>query len=127
MAIIKTYVPKQANIIPSVRGMGFNESTGKFHKFVGDFEYHEVLDALTAAAEAGEFDTERWVTTVFSSNSEFHAFLRDLEASSDTARLNDRWCLALGAVTECADDEYWLTCEVAAATLLTHAKDTGQV
>nr|WP_314545714.1 hypothetical protein [uncultured Massilia sp.] len=127
MAIIKTYVPKPADITPNVRGMGFNELTGEFHKFVGEFAYYEVLDALAAAVEAGKFDTEQWITTVFSSNTEFLAFLEDLEASSDTARVNDRWCLALGALTECADDEYWLNCAVAASTLLTHAKDTGQV
>ncbi|MDN4052270.1 hypothetical protein QPK32_04215 [Massilia sp. YIM B02763] len=127
MAIIKAYVPKLADITPNVRGMGFNELTGKFHKFVGEFEYYEVLDALTAAVEAGEFDTEQWVTTVFGSNREFQAFLQNLEASSDTARVNDRWCLALGTLTECTDDEYWLNCAVAASTLLTHAKDTGQV
>jgi hypothetical protein len=126
MAIIKAYVPKPADITPTVRGMGFNELTGKFDKFEGEFEYYEVLDALTAAVEAGKLDTNQWVSTVFSSNNEFQKFLHDLEASSDTARVNDRWCLALGAVTQCVDDEYWLDCAVAAATLLTHAQDTGQ-
>lgn len=126
MPNVTAYTPKLRALTPMVRGMGFDEANKKFIKFKGEYQHWEVLDALTAAAEAGCIDPEIWVKTVFASKKSFHEFLENLE-SSDTERFHDRWALALGEITGSIDDEYCVTGAYAAATFLDHAQETGQV
>jgi len=127
MTIVKAYTPNFVEITPMYEGMGFDSTTCKFIKFKGEYQNYHVLDALTAAVEAGTIDSSTWVSQVFSSKKLFKKFLEELEVNSDTVRLHDRWCFALGAITNCEDDSYWLSGLEAAATLLEHAEDTEQI
>ena len=127
MGFITAYTPKLREITPMANGMGFDTSAEKFKKFKGEYKHWEVLDALTAAVEAGKIDDQTWVSTVFSSKSQFKQFLEDLEGWSDTERLHDRWALAILAITQNADDEYVVTGREAADTLLSHAEETHQI
>lgn len=108
------------------RGMGFDATSNNFIKFKSGFKYYEVLDALTAAVEAGIIDSEGWITQVFDEASLFEEFLDSLPTDS-VYRLHDRWCLALQEVTGCVDDEYWVGFHEAVDTLRDHAEETGQV
>jgi hypothetical protein len=125
MPTITPYTPKLRALTPMVRGMGFDETKKKFIKFKGEYQHWEVLDALSAAAEAGCIDSDTWVKTVFSSKKAFHEFLENLE-TSDMERFHDRWALALKEITGCMDDGYCVTGAEAASTFLDHAQETGQ-
>jgi hypothetical protein len=126
MAIINAYVPKLRALTPMFSGMGYDEANKNFIKFKGEYEHYHVLDALTAAVEAGQIDSDTWVATVFSDKAEFAKFLEALESWSDTERFHDRWALALAEITDCVDDEYSVTGAEAATTFLNHAQETGQ-
>jgi len=126
MAIIKAYVPKLRALTPMFRGMGYDEANKQFIKFKGEYEHYHVLDAMTAAVEAGQIDSDTWVDTVFSSKEQFHEFLKNLNYMDDTERFHDRWAIALGEITGDMDDEYSTTGPAAADTFFNHAQETGQ-
>ena len=127
MALINAYTPNLRPITPMHDGLGFDTSKGKFNKFKGSFEHYHVLDALTAAVEAGKIDSDTWVSTVFSSKRLLKQFLENLEGWSDVERLHDRWALAILAITQNEDDEYVVTGREAAETLRSHAEETNQL
>ncbi|WP_161006747.1 hypothetical protein [Duganella flavida] len=124
--IIKPYAPKLQEINPMARGMGFDKTSNSFTKFKSGFEHYEVLDALTAAVEAGIIDSENWIAAVFEDTSLFEEFLDSLPTDG-IYRLHDRWCLALQEITGDVDDEYWVGFHEAADTLRNHAEDTSQI
>lgn len=126
MAIIKAYVPKLRALTPMSRGMGYDEANKQFIKFKGEYEHYHVLDALTAAVEAGQIDSDTWVDTVFNSKEQFHELLKNLNYMDDTERFHDRWAIALGEITGDMDDEYSTTGPAAADTFFNHAQATGQ-
>lgn len=133
MAKIEAYKFATRPIQPLTTAGGFDEKTGKFKPFtassVSEMAYEAlVLDAITAAAEAGALDTETWVKTVFADEEAFDEFLSELENSYDEVfRITDRWWRALAEITGTIDEEMFVSGSQIAQRLREHAEETGQI
>jgi hypothetical protein len=108
---------------------GFNPVTQALTPFkkTSKFELHVMLDSITAAAEAGIIDDEKWVSQIFSSNQDFQDFLSDMTEYDSCYRIHDRWYVALRALAQVHDEEGFVTSAEIAEYLATNAAETGQI
>ena len=86
-----------------------------------------VLDAITAATEAGHLDSDQWVSQVFATPQAFDDFLKELSSKcADCFRIHDRWWQALSALAGWADEDSFVLPEDIADKLVIQAHETGQ-
>lgn len=132
MAIIEAYKPRLRDITPMSKGGGYDASSKTFTPFAeisdGLSAVEEVLDAITAAAEAGFLDSEKWVSQVFTSTEVLQKFLADYaQTYTDTYRTHDRWWQALSHMIGWFDEDTFVEARDIADKLWEQAEETGQV
>jgi|SRR5471032_1740121 len=132
MAIVKAYTPRLRDITPMSKAGGYDTSTQTFIPFAeisDDFAaVEEVLDAITAATEAGFIDTAKWVSQVFTEKKVLQKFLHDYAQSyKDMYRTHDRWWQAISQMIEWEDEDSFVEADDIAEKLWEQAQDTGQV
>lgn len=127
MALIKAYENKPQEITPMVKKRGFDAKSGKFTPFDEFTEVHEILDAITAAVEAGTIDTDKWVSQVFATTEVFNEFLEQYEGYEGLFRTYDRWYRALFRIADISDEEGFVTSQEIADRLREVAEETGQI
>lgn len=106
---------------------GFNPHSKKFTPFTEprNFELHHILDALTAAAEAGILDTETWVTQAFGTLDAAATFM-DMIEGYDYFRIYDRWYRALFWIAMRDEEEEFVSTYEIAEGLRSAVVETGQ-
>jgi hypothetical protein len=88
---------------------------------------HEVLDVITAAAEAGALDSEKWVSQVFGNTGIFEEFLEEYSEFDTTARTYDRWYQTLFHLAGLREEEGFVSSQEIADKLREVAEATGQI
>ena len=127
MAIIETYEPQLQQITPMATAGGFDVVSSKFTPFEQIDWIHEVLDALTAAVEAGVIDTDKWVSQIFATTAVFDEFLEQYQGYDECFRTYDRWYWALFRIAGLLDEEGFVTSQEIADRLREIAEETGQI
>ncbi|QDZ26559.1 hypothetical protein [Noviherbaspirillum sp. UKPF54] len=130
MALITAYKHK-AQTLDNIKceAGGFNKRTKKFTPFTEiPMGMYEVLDAITAAVEAGIVDTDTWVSQLFAGVDVFEDFLAGLACYDECYRVMDRWWQALArlAGTEHIEEGFTHTSEMA-DLLRETADETNQI
>lgn len=93
---------------------GFNPATRELTplRFASaEMRMDEALDHLTAAAEAGIVDKNRWSEQLFANAEELEAFFDELECYDDCYRITDRWWTALAQLSGRVDEEAFVSCQ----------------
>ena len=127
MALIKAYENKPQQITPMVKERGFDAKSGKSTPFDEFTEVHEILDAITAAVEAGTIDTDNWVSQIFATTEVFDEFLEQYQGYEECFRTYDRWYWALFRIADNGDEEGFVTSQEIADRLREVAEETGQI
>ena len=132
MALIPAYQAKLQQIAATCEHGGFDAATGTFTPFkkMEGVSVCQILDVITAAAEAGAIDNEKWVSQIFASIEIFEAFLREYSDYDECFRTYDRWYWALFRLSghDDGDDELaFVTSPEIAEKLREVAQDSGQI
>jgi hypothetical protein len=129
VALIPAYEAKLQQIQSTCKHGGFDLATGTFTPFKtwDDVYVHEVLDVITAAAEAGALDSEKWVSQIFATIEVFESFLDEYSEYDDCYRTYDRWYWAMFRLAGHDDEEGFVTSSEIAGKLREIAEETGQV
>ena len=129
MALIPAYEPKLQQITPKHKQGGFDLATMTFTPFqtYARVDPDDVLNVITAAAEAGALDSEKWVSQVFGSTEVFESFLEEYAEFDSTGRTYDRWYWALFALSGHIAEEGFVTSSEIADKLREVAEETGQI
>ena len=79
---------------------GFDPFSKTFYKLRGEehMGMYYVLDAITAAVEAGYIDTDTWPEQLFESTQALQEFLYEFSSYDEEFRIEDRWWRALLAL-----------------------------
>lgn len=125
MKITYKYLPN--GITPMYDAGGFNKRTKKIKPFAEFSAVYEILDVMTAAAEAGVLDSESWVSQLFAGEDVFLHFLSELEVADDYMRIYDRWYQALLNITGNMNEEGFVTSAEIADELRMAAARTYQI
>lgn len=125
MKITYKYVPN--GITSTYEAGGFNKRTKKIKPFAEVTALYEILDVMTAAAEAGVLDSETWVSQLFAGEDVFLHFLSELEVADDYMRIYDRWYQALLNITGNMNEEGFVTSAEIADELRLAAARTYQI
>jgi len=107
---------------------GFNPYTRQFTplKYASEgLAVCDALDAITAAVEAGIVDRNDWSNQLFASETDFEAFLEELEYYDETNRLTDRWWWALATIINTRSEEGFVTSSEM-ATALRNSVEEGE-
>lgn len=110
---------------------GFDVKKQKFKPMKlagGDYMIHEVLDAVTAAVEAGIVEQHTWPKQIFKTGADLEAFLDDFSNYDECYRVHDRWWQALANLagsTNC--EEGFSTTSDMADTLREYVADMPEV
>ncbi|MBD8722150.1 hypothetical protein IFT43_02080 [Oxalobacteraceae sp. CFBP 13708] len=125
--IIAKYTFANNNITPNFDGVGYFPKTGEL-KPISEFNFpHEVLDVMTAAAEAGVLRSDSWVCQLFADDEVFFEFMEELSGYNECYRINDRWYRALFDITDAVNEEGFVTSEEIVERMLEQAEKTGQI
>jgi hypothetical protein len=120
-----TYHP--AGIKPNFDGVGYFPETKEL-KPISDFNFeHEVLDVMTAAAEAGVLRSDTWVKQIFADEETFIRFAEGLAQYNECYRIHDRWYSALFNIVNAVNEEGFVTSEEIVERMLAQAEETGQI
>lgn len=124
---IPAYIYAPVPTKPNHNGAGLFPETGVL-KPVAAFGYvFEVLDIITAAAEAGILTTNTWVAQVFADKNVFREFIQELRSYDESHRIHDRWHAALMRLVGTVDECGFVTSSEIAERLVEQAKATQQV
>lgn len=126
MRISYKFVPNGINSTSYEAG-GFNKRTKKIKPFAEFTAVYEILDVMTAAAEAGVLDNETWVSQLFVDEEVFLHFLSELEVADDYMRIYDRWYQALLNISGSMNEEGFVTSAEIADELRQAAARTYQI
>lgn len=125
--IIRKYEFRIIGISPNFDSMGYFPETGEL-KPITEFNFpHEVLDVMTAAAEAGVLRSDSWVRQLFADDEIFFEFMEELSGYNECYRINDRWYRALFDITDAVNEEGFVTSEEIVERMLEQAEKTGQI
>lgn len=128
-----TYIPQNRTVEPlstdSGNG-GFDLATKTLVAMtnIRELWLHQVLDTLTAAAEAGVLKEKEWAVQLFATEADFDAFIEELSTYDETFRLHDRWWEALHmlALEHYTEEEGFIACRDIADALVHCKRETGQ-
>ena len=125
--IIEKYTFTIINITPNFDGAGYFPETGEL-KPINEFSFpHEVLDVMTAAAEAGVLRSDSWVCQLFADDEIFFEFMEELSGYNECYRIHDRWYRALFDIANAVNEEGFVTSEEIVERMLERAEKTGQI
>jgi len=125
--IIEKYTFTTIAVTPNFDGVGFYPKTGEL-KPVHEYTFpHEVLDVMTAAAEAGVLRHDTWVSQLFADDEVFYRFMDDLAGYNECYRIHDRWYRALFEIIHAVNEEGFVTSEEIVERMLEQAEKTGQI
>lgn len=125
--IIKKYKVKINGIDSNFDGYGYFPETKEL-KPIDDYNLvHEVLDVMTAAAEAGVLNRQTWVSQIFADDEVFLRFMEELADYDECYRLHDRWYRALFEITDAVNEEGFVLCQEIVERMLEQAEKSGQI
>ncbi|MDC8771780.1 hypothetical protein [Roseateles albus] len=106
---------------------GYNDAKKKFQPFKcadDQLLVHEILDAITAAVEAGIVKEYEWPKQLFASKSDLVSFLDNLAEYDNEFRIHDRWWRALAHLGDTVDcEESFSRCDDIAQSLAKRASE----
>jgi len=125
--LIEKYEFQPFPVTPSFDGFGYFPDTEEL-KPITDYNFvHEVLDVMTAAAEAGVLRSDTWVRQLFADDEVFTRFMEELAEYDECFRVNDRWYSALFRIADAVNEEGFVLCEEIVERTLEQAEKTGQI
>jgi len=119
-----TYVPVPTK--PNHNGVGYFPETGELKPIASLGYVYEVLDIITAAAEAGILASGTWVAQLFADKNVFREFIQELQSYDESHRIHDRWHAALMRLVGTADECGFVTSREIAERLVEQAEATKQ-
>ena len=89
--------------------------------------FHEVLDSITLAVEAGVVPSQKWMKFLFGTTKKFESFLDEMHLYGECNRPTDRWWTAFEAICDVGEEAGFTTFEEISARLRQAAEDSGQI
>lgn len=126
-SLISAYKPFDYKLKPNTVDGGFFPDTNTIKPFADFTEVHEVLEAITAATEAGVVDQNKWVSQFFCNREKFLEFMEEFSAYDQAFRILDCWYQALFKIAGVYDEEGFVTSEEIVEKLLKQAEESGQI
>jgi len=125
--IVEKYTVNTIAVTPNFDGMGYFPQTSQL-KPLDDFNFvHEVLDVMTAAAEAGVLNRETWVNQIFANSDVFRRFMDELANYDEYCRIHDRWYRALFEIINAVNEEGFVLCHEIVERMLEQVERTKQI
>jgi hypothetical protein len=125
--VIKVHKHLNFEVTPNFKGGGYYPET-RVLKAITDFDFEsEVLDVMTAAAEASMLHRDTWVKQLFADDEVFGRFMEGLAQYDQYARIHDRWYFTLFYITDAVNEEGFVTSEEIVERMLAQAMETGQI
>ncbi len=125
--IIKKYKVKTNGIDSNFDGYGYFPETKELKPIEDYNSAYQVLDVMTAAAEAGVLNRKTWVSQIFADDEVFLRFMEELAEYDECYRLHDRWYRALFEITDAVNEEGFVLCQEIVERMLEQAEKSGQI
>lgn len=126
--LIPAYKPQIFPLKPNNKFGGFFTETNTIKPFSEHgADVYEILESITAAAEAGVVDRNRWVSQFFANSEVFDNFMENLESYDQCYRIVDQWYRALFHIVDLMDEEGFVTSAEIVEKLREQAQESGQI